>query len=157
MTKGDEISSKLEERHQKMTLLMRPIEDDADAEWKEVLDDYRKTRAERDLAVSELDSHIAFQRYIIEGNTEEEARKRLMRSSSHINPSSQVKFLGRNILNIVLYLSCLKTLGACCPTGLTWKISLAGMKMLKVIKLPEIFFHWLSSIILFFSNRRVVS
>jgi hypothetical protein len=29
-----ELSLKLEERHQRMTLLMRPIEDDSDAEWK---------------------------------------------------------------------------------------------------------------------------
>lgn len=68
-----EISLKLEERHQKLTLLMRPIEDEADSEWKEVLSDYRNSRSERDLRAAELDAHIAFSGYIIEGDTEEEA------------------------------------------------------------------------------------
>ena len=69
----NDISLKLEERHQKMTLLMRPIEDEADTEWKEVLFDYRKTRSERELKIAELERHIAFSGYIIDGNSEEEA------------------------------------------------------------------------------------
>ena len=39
---------KLEERHQKMTLLMRPGGDDDDLEWKGILEDYRKTGSDRD-------------------------------------------------------------------------------------------------------------
>ena len=66
-----ELSVKLEERHQKMTLLMRPIDDEADLEWKEILNDYRKTRSERDLRMAELDNHIALSGYIIEGSPEE--------------------------------------------------------------------------------------
>lgn len=69
----DELSVKLEERHQKMTLLMRPIEDEADTEWKSVLNNYRKTRAEREQKVAELDFHTAFTGYIIEGLSEEQA------------------------------------------------------------------------------------
>ena len=68
-----ELSVKLEERHQRMTLLMRPFENDVDAEWKEVLYDYQKSRSEKEISVAELDSHVAFSGYIIEGNTEEEA------------------------------------------------------------------------------------
>jgi ABC-type ATPase involved in cell division len=64
---------KLEERHQKMTLLMRPVDDEADLEWKEILNDYRKTRVELDLKTAELDRHIALSGYIIEGSTWEEA------------------------------------------------------------------------------------
>ncbi len=70
----EELSLKLEERHQKMTLLLRPIEDEADAEWKGVLNDYRNSRIERDNRISELDSHIAFSGYIIDGKTETEAQ-----------------------------------------------------------------------------------
>ena len=72
-----ELSLKLEERHERMTLLMRPIEDDADSEWKEVLYDYRKTRSERELRMSELESQIAFSWHIIEGNSEEEAENKV--------------------------------------------------------------------------------
>ena len=61
----NDLSLKLEERHQKMTLLMRPIEDEADTEWKEVLFDYRKTKSERELKIAELERHIAFSGYII--------------------------------------------------------------------------------------------
>jgi ABC-type ATPase involved in cell division len=73
---GD-ISLKLEERHQKMTLLMRPVDDDDDQEWKSVLNDYRKTRIERDLIKSELDRHIALSGYIMEGSTEPEAEQKV--------------------------------------------------------------------------------
>jgi AAA ATPase domain len=72
-----ELSLKLEERHQKMTLLMRPIEDDADVEWTEVLYDYRKTRSEKEVKTAELDSHIALSGYIIDGFTEEEAENKV--------------------------------------------------------------------------------
>lgn len=68
------LSLKLEERHQKMTLLLRPVEDEADEEWKGVLNDYRSSRIERDNRISELDSHIAFSGYIIEGKNEIEAQ-----------------------------------------------------------------------------------
>jgi ABC-type ATPase involved in cell division len=68
-----ELSVKLEERHQKMTLLMRPLDDDDDLEWKVILQDYRKTRIERDLAKSDLDRYIALSGYIMDGSTEEEA------------------------------------------------------------------------------------
>src|SRR5450759_159862 len=69
------ISFKLEERHQKMTLLMRPIDDEEDTEWKEVLYDFRKTRSDREIRMAEIESHIAFSGYIIDGSTEEEAEK----------------------------------------------------------------------------------
>jgi ABC-type ATPase involved in cell division len=68
-----ELSVKLEERHQKMTLLMRPLDDDDDLEWKVVLQDYRKTRIERDTAKAELDRYIALSGYIMDGSTEEVA------------------------------------------------------------------------------------
>ena len=68
-----ELSVKLEERHQKMTLLMRPLDDGNDEEWKNVLEDYRKTRNERDLRKAELDRFIALSGYIMEGFDEVEA------------------------------------------------------------------------------------
>jgi ABC-type ATPase involved in cell division len=72
-----ELSVKLEERHQKMTLLMRPLDDGNDLEWKNVLDDYRKTRNERDLRKAELDRFIALSYYIMEGNSEAEADRKV--------------------------------------------------------------------------------
>jgi predicted ATP-dependent endonuclease of OLD family len=68
-----QISVKLEERHQRMTLLMKPFEDDIDSEWKDVLADYSKTRSEQELLRGVLDNHIALSGYIIEGYSEAEA------------------------------------------------------------------------------------
>ena len=90
-----ELSLKLEERHQRMTLLMRSIEDDPDAEWREVLYDYRKTRAERELRIAELDSHIAFSGYIIEGNTEEEAENKVSEVIQSYKSHYNSAFLGK--------------------------------------------------------------
>ena len=72
-----EISKKLEERHQRMTLLMRPFDNEDDLEWKDVLNDYRKTREERDLKRAELDRHVAFTGYLMEGSTEAEAERKV--------------------------------------------------------------------------------
>ena len=72
-----DLTIKLEERHQKMTLLMRPSEDESDLEWTEVLNDYHKTIIERDLKSAELDAHIAFSGYIIDGNPEAEATSKV--------------------------------------------------------------------------------
>lgn len=71
-----ELSMKLEERHQKLTLLMRPF-DDEDMAWKSVLNDYRKTRNDRDQIKSELDRHIAFSGYLINGFDETEAEQKV--------------------------------------------------------------------------------
>ncbi len=68
-----ELSVKLEERHQKMTLLLRPVEEDPDYEWKGIINDYRKTRSERDLKKTELERNAAESGYIIDGLSEEEA------------------------------------------------------------------------------------
>jgi ABC-type ATPase involved in cell division len=60
-----------------MTLLMRPVDFETDFEWKGVLNDYRKTRNEKDLVMAELDRHVAMSGYIIEGSTEEEAGRKV--------------------------------------------------------------------------------
>lgn len=73
----EELSHKLEERHQKMTLLMRAVYDEDDLEWKGVLTDYRRTRSERDLTLSELNRQTALSGFIMEGNSEEEAIKKV--------------------------------------------------------------------------------
>ena len=75
--KLEEISVKLEERHQKMTLLMKPMEDYDNTLWKKVLEDFRVTKSDHDTTASDLDSHIAFSGYIMEGKSEDEAKKKV--------------------------------------------------------------------------------
>ena len=73
----EEISAKLEERHQKMTLLMKPADDLDDNEWKNVLEDYRKIKSEKDTAASDLDYHMAFSGYIMDGISESDAQSKI--------------------------------------------------------------------------------
>jgi hypothetical protein len=65
-----ELSGRLEERHQKMTLLMKPLDDDSNLEWKGIINDFRKTRDERDQKKAEMDRQVALSGYIIEGVAE---------------------------------------------------------------------------------------
>lgn len=73
----DTLTQRLEEHHQKMTLLMRPDEDKDDSEWNIVVEDYRKVKADRDNTASALANHIAYSGYIMEGKSDEEAKKLL--------------------------------------------------------------------------------
>jgi hypothetical protein len=90
-----ELSLKLEDRHQRMTLLMRPFGDDVDAEWKEVLYDYHKTRSEKEQRTAELDRHIAFSAYIIEGSSEEEADNKVSEVIQSYKSQFNSAFLGK--------------------------------------------------------------
>lgn len=90
-----ELSSKLEERHQKMTLLMRPVDDEDDIEWKNILEDYRKTRSERDQARAELESQIALSGYIMEGIPEEEAIQKVHETVKSYKSQYNSEILGK--------------------------------------------------------------
>jgi ABC-type ATPase involved in cell division len=90
-----ELSVKLEERHQKMTLLMRPLDYDDDNEWKDTLEDYRKTRTELDQLKADLDRHIALSGYIMEGSTEEEATRKVNEIIQSYKSQYNSEILGR--------------------------------------------------------------
>lgn len=89
------LSLKLEERHQKMTLLLRPIDDESDIEWKGVLNNYRKSKNERDNCVADLDVHTAFSGYIIEGFSEEDADIKLNEVVKSYRSHYNTEVLGR--------------------------------------------------------------
>jgi len=121
-----ELSLKLEERHQRLTLLMRPIEDDTDAEWKEVLYDYRKTRVDRELRIAELDSHIAFSGYIIDGFSEEEAEKKvgevIQSYKSHYNSA----FLGKKYFEYCPVFELFEDFGSLLPNRIDMEDIISG-------------------------------
>ena len=121
-----ELSLKLEERHQRMTLLMRSIEEDTDAEYKEVLYDYRKTRSERELRMSELESHIAFSWYIIEDNTEEEAENKvsdiIQSYKSHYNSA----FLGKKYFEYCPVFELFEDFGSLLPNRIDMEDIISG-------------------------------
>ena len=121
-----ELSVKLEERHQRMTLLMRPFENDVDAEWKEVLYDYQKSRSEKEISVAELDSHVAFSGYIIEGNTEEEAVNKVNESIQSYKSQFNNAYLGKKYFEYCPVFELFEDFGSLLPNRIDMEDIISG-------------------------------
>ncbi len=121
-----ELSLKLEERHQQLTLLMRPIEDDADSEWKDVLRDYRKTRSEKEVRMSELDKHIAFSGYIIEGYTEEESESKVNEVIQSYKSQFNNAFLGKKYFEFCPVFELFEDFGSLLPNRIDMEDIISG-------------------------------
>jgi len=121
-----ELMLKLEERHQKMTLLMRPIEDDADIEWKEVLNDFRKTRSESELAKSELENHLAFSGYIIDGNSEQEALNKVTEVIQSYKSQYNSSFLGKKYFEFCPVFEFFEDFGSLLPNRIDMEDIISG-------------------------------
>jgi hypothetical protein len=121
-----ELSIKLEERHQKMTLLMRPVEDEADVEWTEVLYDFRKTRSEREIRISELDNHIAFSGYIIEGFGAEEAEKKVSEIIQSYKSQFNSAFLGKKYFEYCPVFELFEDFGSLLPNRIDMEDIISG-------------------------------
>jgi predicted ATP-dependent endonuclease of OLD family len=121
-----ELLVKLEERHQKMTLLMRPLEDDTDVEWKEVLNDYRKTKSESELAKSELESHLAFSGYIIDGNTEKEAQNKVSEVIQSYKSHYNSAFLGKKYFEFCPVFEFFEDFGSLLPNRIDMEDIISG-------------------------------
>ncbi len=91
----EELSIKLEERHQKMTLLMRPVESGSDLDWNNILNDYRRTRSEKDNKHEELDRHLAFSGYVMEGYPEVVAEKKVNETVKSYKSHYNSEILGK--------------------------------------------------------------
>ena len=68
----NEVSFKLEERHQMMTLLLKPDDYD-DKIWVNIIDEFHRLRSERERLMSEIDRQTALCGFLMEGNSGEEA------------------------------------------------------------------------------------
>jgi len=130
----NELSLKLEERHQKMTLLMRPVEDEVDLEWKGVIIDYRKTRGERDLILSELDSHIALSGYIIEGKSEAEAGVRVNEIIQSYKSHYNSNILGRKYFDYCPVFELFEDFGSLLPNRIDMEDIVSGNELVEGFK-----------------------
>jgi len=122
----DELSLKLEERHQKMTLLMRPIEDESDVEWKGVLNNYRKTRNDRDQRIAEFDVHTAFTGYIIEGFTEEDADLKLNEVVKSYRSHYNTEILGKKYFEYCPVFELFEDFGSLLPNRIDMEDIITG-------------------------------
>jgi AAA15 family ATPase/GTPase len=121
-----DLSVKLEERHQKMTLLMRPVEDEGDAEWTEVLYDFRKTRSDREIRMAELDSHIAFSGYIIDGFGWEEAEKKVNEIIQSYRSQFNNAFLGKKYFEYCPVFELFEDFGSLLPNRIDMEDIISG-------------------------------
>ena len=93
------LSVRLEERHQKMTLLMQDTNNESDHQWQTVLSDFRKTLEDRDVRLRELENHIALSGYIIGGCSEEEAAVKVSSIIQSYKSKYNSSILGRKFFD----------------------------------------------------------
>ena len=134
-----ELSCKLEERHQKMTLLMRPADDVADFEWNGILNDFRKTREERDLNAAELDRHIALSGYIIEGSSEEEADQKVNEIVQSYKSQYNSEILGRRYFEYCPVFEMFEDFGSLLPNRIDMEDILTGNEKVEGYKAAQNF------------------
>jgi predicted ATP-dependent endonuclease of OLD family len=90
-----DLSLRLEERHQKMTLLAKPPDESGDHEWKLVVSDFRKTRIERDQKKAAIDRQVALSGYIIDGIAEADAEQKVDKIINSYKSQYNSEVLGR--------------------------------------------------------------
>lgn len=129
-----ELSVKLEERHQKMTLLMRPVDDDDDLEWKEILQDYRKTRSERDQVKADLDRHIALSGYIMDGSNEEDAANRVNEIIQSYKSEYNSEILGKKYFEFCPVFELFEDFGSLLPNRIDMEDIITGNEQVEGYK-----------------------
>ncbi len=129
-----ELSIQLEERHQKMTLLMRPVEEVADIEWKDVLDDYRKTRSEKDLRTADLERHIALSGYIIDGSPEDEAEKKVNETIQSYKSLFNSEILGKKYFEYCPVFELFEDFGSLLPNRIDMEDIISGNEQVEGYK-----------------------
>lgn len=129
-----EISGKLEERHQKMTLLMKPVGEYDDSDWKLVLEDYRKTKHDHALLDSELANHIAYSGYIMEGNTEEDAKKKVGEITQAYRSQFTSEILGKKYFEYSPVFEMFEDFGSLLPNRIDMEDIITGNEQVEGFK-----------------------
>lgn len=129
-----ELSVKLEERHQRMTLLMRPLDDEDDIEWKGILQDYRKTRIERDQAKADLDRYIALSGYIMDGISEGEAETKVNEIIHSYKSEYNSEILGRKYFEFCPVFELFEDFGCLLPNRIDMEDIISGNEQVEGYK-----------------------
>ena len=129
-----ELSSRLEERHQKMTLLMKPIEDESDSEWRSVINDFRKTRSERDLKKAEMNRQLALSGYIIDGESELVAEQKVDRIIDSYRSQYNSEILGRNFFESCPVFELFEDFGSLLPNRIDMDDIISGNEQVEGYK-----------------------
>jgi hypothetical protein len=129
-----ELSVRLEERHQKMTLLMKPMDDESDYEWKGVVNDFRKTRSERDQKKAEMDRQVALSGYIIDGVTELVAEQKVDRIIDSYRSQYNSEILGRNFFESCPVFELFEDFGSLLPNRIDMDDIISGNEQVEGYK-----------------------
>jgi ABC-type ATPase involved in cell division len=128
------LESKLEERHQKMTLLMEPMEDFNDSEWNKVIEDYRKTKSERDRISEDMAGQIAFSGDIMDGKTDEEAQRHLSEIIQTYRSKYTSEMLGKKYFEYSPVIELFEDFGSLLPNRIDMEDIVTGNEMVEGYK-----------------------
>ena len=120
-----ELAFKLEKRHQQLTFFMKQSDED-DLEWKSVLDDYRITRRDRDKTKAELDRHIAFSAYIMDGYDEREANIKVNEEIQSYKSQYNSEILGRKYFEYCPVFEVFEDFGSLLPNRIDMEDIISG-------------------------------
>lgn len=121
-----EIAVKLEERHQKMTLLMRQVDNGEDLDWNNILNDYRRTRIEKEQKSEELDRHIAMSGYLMEGLSEDQASRKVDETVSSYKSHLNSKILGKKYFEYCPEIEMFEDFGSLLPNRIDLSDIISG-------------------------------
>ncbi|HBH85874.1 MAG: hypothetical protein A2X05_07470 [Bacteroidetes bacterium GWE2_41_25] len=128
------LSVRLEERHQKMTLLMQDTNDKTDHQWQAVLSDFRKTLAERDESLAELENHIALSGYVITGSSEEEAELKVSNVIQSYKSKYNSSILGKKYFEYCPVFELFEDFGSLLPNRIDMEDIVSGNKQVEGYK-----------------------
>jgi len=128
------IAAKLEERHQKMTLLMRYVDGTEDLEWNNILNDYRKARIEKEQSREELSRHIAMSDFLMEGLSEEQATRKVNETISSLKSRLNSKILGENYFKFCPIFQMFEDFGSLLPNRIDLADIISGNEQVEGYK-----------------------
>jgi hypothetical protein len=128
------LTEKLEERHQRMTLLMKPVEDEYDFEWKNVIADFRKTRSDRDQKKTEVDRQVALSGYIIDGESEPVAEQKVDKIIDSYRSQYNSEILGRKFFESCPVIELFEDFGSLLPNRIDMEDIISGNEQVEGYK-----------------------
>jgi predicted ATP-dependent endonuclease of OLD family len=128
------IAAKLEERHQKMTLLMRYVDGTEDLEWNNILNDFRKARIEKEQSKEELSRHIAMSGFLMEGLSEEQATRKVNETISSFKSRLNSKILGEKYFKFCPIFQMFEDFGSLLPNRIDLADIISGNEQVEGYK-----------------------
>jgi predicted ATP-dependent endonuclease of OLD family len=135
----NDIVLKLEERHQKMTMLMRPVDDHSDQEWKNILEDYRRIRDEKEISAIGLEKGIALSGFIMQGLTRNDAEAKVNETIKSYKSQYNSEILGRKYFEHCPVIEMFEDFGSLLPNRIDMEDIVSGNENVEGYKAAQNF------------------